>query len=496
MHWRNSSQHRERCDHTPARCVTGGGAGRHAKPLTHSRRARSTMARIPLLANFTAHDVLCYRRGQAISARQFIADAAALAALLPAGTHVLNVCTDRYRFAVGFAACLIAGKISLLPPSQVPEVIRQLRAFAPDACYLTDEADTDIDLPGLHYPESSARPDLHWQVPVFDAARRVAYFFTSGSTGTSVPHAKTWGALTAAVAVEAQRISMLTGRPGTVVATVPPQHLFGFESSLLLGLQSGQALCAERPFYPADIAMTLASVPSPRMLVSTPVHLRALVAAGIALPALDLVLCSTAPLESALAVHVEQRLAAPLLEIYGSTETGQIACRRTATSAEWQLWPEVSLSVRDGHTWAAGGHVGAAVPLGDVVEILPENRFLLLGRTLDLVNIAGKRSSLSYLNHQLTAIPGVVDAFFYWPQDAANCSATGVRRLAALAVAPGLTAEEIVHALRMRVDPVFLPRPLRLVEHIPRTASGKLPLATLQSLTQQTARGARASGAT
>ena len=39
----------------------------------------------------------------------------------------------------------------------------------------------------------------------------------------------------------------------TLVATVPAQHMFGFESSVLLALHSGAAFDAGRPFYPADV---------------------------------------------------------------------------------------------------------------------------------------------------------------------------------------------------------------------------------------------------
>jgi hypothetical protein len=40
----------------------------------------------------------------------------------------------------------------------------------------------------------------------------------------------------------------------------------------------------------------------------------------------------------------------------------------------------------------------------------PTAASLLHGRHADLINIAGKRTSLAYLNHQITAIPGVADA--------------------------------------------------------------------------------------
>jgi acyl-coenzyme A synthetase/AMP-(fatty) acid ligase len=53
--------------------------------------------------------------------------------------------------------------------------------------------------------------------------------------------------------------------------------------------------------------------------------------------------------------------------------------------------------------------------------------------------------------------------------------ANGVRRLAALVVAPALDEARILAILREGIDPVFLPRPLRRVAALPRNATGKLP---------------------
>ena len=87
------------------------------------------------------------------------------------------------------------------------------------------------------------------------------------------------------------------------------------------------------PFYPADICAALAQLPRPRVLVTTPIHLRTLLAADVELPPLDLIVSATAPLSPQLALDAERRFAARLLEIYGSTETGQIAMRRTVEDA-------------------------------------------------------------------------------------------------------------------------------------------------------------------
>jgi acyl-coenzyme A synthetase/AMP-(fatty) acid ligase len=60
--------------------------------------------------------------------------------------------------------------------------------------------------------------------------------------------------------------------------------------------------------------------------------------------------------------------------------------------------------------------------------------------------------------------------------------ADGVTRLMACVVAPGMTVAELTRALRPLIDPVFLPRPLLLVEALPRNATGKLPRPALQAL--------------
>ena len=151
--------------------------------------------------------------------------------------------------------------------------------------------------------------------------------------------------------------------------------MYGFESSVLLALQSGNAFAAERPFYPADIAAAVAAVPQPRVLVTTPVHLRTLLSSEVEFPAIDLVVSATAPLTQALACEVEAKYHTALLEIYGSTETGQIAMRRSAETAAWRLWPGVTLRIEGDRILAQGGHVEQVTALCDVIELKGEDQF-------------------------------------------------------------------------------------------------------------------------
>jgi acyl-coenzyme A synthetase/AMP-(fatty) acid ligase len=448
------------------------------------------MNNLALITHASAESVLAWSDAQPITASQFLADARRLAAALPAGRHVLNAAADRYRFAVGLAAALLSGKVSLLPPTLTPEMVRQVKLFAPDVFCLADQPQC-FDLPQLAWsdampgrPGASDRRAATYEVPQIAAAQLAAIVFTSGSTGSPVAHRKTWGGLVGSVRAEAARLGLLDGRCHSIVATVAPQHMYGFESSVLLALQSGGALTASHPFYPADICAAVGASAHPCMLVTTPVHLKALLASGLELPAPDLVLSATAPLPQQLALAVEARMRAPLLEIYGSTETGQIASRRTTQGAQWSLFPGVALSTADGVAWASGGHVEQPTPLADQLQLLTPSSFLLHGRTADLVNIAGKRSSLGYLDHQLNAVPGVIDGAFFMPDDA-DAGDEAVTRLMAFVVAPGMQPAALLAALRERVDALFLPRPIVLLDRLPRNSTGKLPREALRALAQE-----------
>ena len=448
------------------------------------------MTRFPLITHSRAQDVLAWRHRKPISAEAFLTDVRRLAAALPAGRHVLNACDDRYRFAAGLAAALLADKISLLPPTLTPEMVRQVKQFAPDVFCLADQPQS-IDLPQVAWSDAvragaSATADapIGYAIPQLPAAQTAAIVFTSGSTGAPVAHRKSWGGLVQSVRAEAARLGLQDGRRYSIVATVAPQHMYGFESTVLIALQSGAALTAAHPFYPADICAELAAATRPCMLVTTPIHLKALLASGLDIPPLDLVLSATAPLSPQLALAVETRLKVTVLEIYGSTETGQIASRRTTGTAEWTLFSGITLNPAQGGMWASGGHVEQATPLADELELVTAERFLLHGRTADLINIAGKRSSLGYLNHQLNAVPGVIDGAFFMPDEdpADHCNVT---RLMAFVVAPGMQAAALLAALRERIDAIFIPRPIVLLDALPRNSTGKLPRDTLLALAQE-----------
>jgi len=389
-----------------------------------------------------------WHHGAAVSAQAFEAAASALSARLPRKPYVVNLCEDRYAFTVAFAASLMAGQTTLLPPSRAPQAVRD-SCEGHDAYTLTDEE----VLVG-----STEKAKLF----SVDPKHVAAVVFTSGSTGRPVPHAKTWGSLVAGARALATRIQA----QGTIIGTVPPQHMFGLEATVMLPWQNGLAMHSGRPLLPADLAAALAEAGAPRWLMTSPLHLRACVAARQALPGLAGVLSSTMPLDVALAQEAERLWNAPVFEIYGSSEAGMIATRRTALDATWELCPGVALTEHHGEFSVQGGHILEPQRIADELRVRDERRFTLHGRKASLVKIAGKRTSIEALNAALLRVDGVQDGVFYLRD--------GAERLGALVVAPGVGPRALRAALRRQIDPAFLPRPLHFVAALPRSENGKL----------------------
>jgi len=97
-------------------------------------------AALPLLADGDLQRTLILERGETIDAARFIAQAQALAARLPAASHAVNLCEDRYEFLVAFCAVILAGQTNLLPASRAPQAIADVLHAYPASYALGDRA--------------------------------------------------------------------------------------------------------------------------------------------------------------------------------------------------------------------------------------------------------------------------------------------------------------------------------------------------------------------
>jgi acyl-coenzyme A synthetase/AMP-(fatty) acid ligase len=410
-------------------------------------------------------EVIFHRGREPVTAARFLAEAAALAARLPGAGPVLNLCADRYLALLGFAAALSRGRTTLLSADRTPARLAELARLHGAGCALAEGA-PPLPLPVL---DPATAPGAAAPNPTVPAAMVAAIAFTSGSTGEPRAHPKPWGALVAGARAAAARFAVPPG--ASVVGTIPAQHMYGFETTLMLPLHGAGAGHAGAVFYPSDIAEALAGLPAPRLLVTTPLQIRALLRSGLALPGLAGVISATAPLGTDLAAEAEAAWGAPLHEIYGATEAGSVASRRTIAEETWLPYPGMRFAIAEDGAAVTVPGLPEPVPLADVLEAAPDGRFRLLGRRGDMVKLAGKRASLAGLTSLLTAIEGVADGAFVAPED---LDRNPQARLAAVVVAPGLSAQAVVSALRERVEPAFLPRPVVMAASLPRDAVGKL----------------------
>lgn len=398
----------------------------------------------------------------------FIQQAAQIGAQLPKEGYVLNVCSDRYEFALGLVAAWMVGIPTLLPSDQGRGQLAELSRNYPS---LHQIGNLELN----YYRQCNPARNAHFEGFDQKLNQSIVIPFTSGTTGNPVPHPKSLSSLMGSAALIDHQLGGVKGV--RMVATVPPQHMYGLELTILLPLFKGAILDWRRPFFPGDILSALDEGPGPVALVTTPLHLRALLSLPDPdLPKVSFIVSATAPLPLELAREAEARFSAPLHEVYGCTELGSIAGRRPAISEAWNWYSGVRCTAESEGYGVTAAHVDTPARLSDQLEILQDGSFLLKGRNADLVNIAGKRSSIRALERAALGIEGVRDVAFIQGDELNG----GVGRLSALVVLdPTVSLASVKAALRRDLDPAFVPRTLIEVSSLPRNAVGKLPRARL-----------------
>ncbi len=405
------------------------------------------------------------------------------------GTALCNLCTTRRGFMVTWLAALHGHRMQILPPSSGRSELNALLEAAGAVTLVTDDAALVAETwPGntrclLLDPDaasSAAAPDDFVWTP--DCRIDHVTLHTSGSTGAPVPHAKNLRHLMRGAA--SLRALLDTVMPPdrdarlTLVSSVPSQHMFGFESSVMLPLMSDALLWEGQPLLPADVADAFAEIAAPGIWLTTPVHISALVRTGESIDNCGGILSSTMQLSPALAARAEALANAPVIEVYGSTETGLLASRRPSRSTAWQPAAGVQIEATPTGIEVRGTHFRSPQTLLDRIESHPDG-FELLGRGEDLVKVAGRRASLAGLNQLLADHPGIDDASFLHPRTGDHSG-----RMVLFYVGTSVSRNDLLTWLRGRIDPAFLPRAVYRVAEIPRSPNGKLRYSELARLYQ------------
>ena len=260
-----------------------------------------------------------------VTYRQVAAMAAALRpALAETRAPVCLVSENRAVSAAAMIAALYAGRPLILPHEASAAAVEQMRRRID---FSSAVVDGDRPLPAgvepLHADAAaadglSADPPTALPAPDTEWVR----LFTGGSTGRPQIWSKTVANLLGEAAYQAENFQY--SAEDRIVATVPVYHIYGILYSLLAPLIAAASVSAQTPSYPREIAAACRTCRA-TVLVSVPVHYRAMRETGAVCPGLRVAFSSAGPLDAADADAFFEKSGSGVNEIYGSTETGGIA---------------------------------------------------------------------------------------------------------------------------------------------------------------------------
>ena len=275
-----------------------------------------------------------------------------------------------------------------------------------------------------------------------------------------------------------------------ILSTVNSNHIYGLLYTVLTPLAASASVAAEAPAFHAEIREAGRRVGA-TILVSVPVHYRALHGHPCDLPALRLAFSSAGTLAEEDALDFSARSGAPIAEIYGSTETGGIAARvRRAGERDFQAFPEVEVRIEEERLGVRSAYLSPELPrdadgfyrTSDRARTTPEGRFELLGRVDGVIKVGGKRVDLEAVRQALAGLPGVRDAAVI----ALPVGRGREHQIVAVVASDDARAVDLGHAGLGSLPPHARPRSVRVLPSIPLTSAGKYDRTAIAALFQRT----------
>lgn len=400
-----------------------------------------------------------------------------------------------------FLACVLAlrrsGAVVLLldtsgPASSVKRTARALGAQALLGC--TDPVPTSA--------RSCRFEPLAPDVPAPLLGPKVAFLkTTSGSTGRPRGVAFSSDAMLADEEALAETMGIV--ERDRIVAAVPLSHSYGFASAALPTLVRGTALVLPDQSGPLS-PVAAAREASATVFPTAPAYLGALL--RMSRPpswpdSLRLVISAGAPLPPETAARFRERTGRRVHVFYGASECGGICYDREGGAGERGTVgtpvagvrvtlepqgpdPESGLVVV---TSAAAGEGYLPEPDGERlgggrfrandVGAFRNGELQLLRRADSVINVKGKKVDPAEIEATISALHGVEEVVAVGIPDPRTGAST-VRVV--IACRPGrLTREEVLRYCRSELAEHKVPRSIRLVPEIPRTARGKIDRGTL-----------------
>jgi len=315
-------------------------------------------------------------------------------------------------------------------------------------------------------------------VETFNDIDFAAMFFTSGSTGFPT------GAFKSRENIETDMEALLLEFGNfhiqKVVATVPFIHIYGFLAALLLPLKLNVDLLFKEYFLPHDL---LESAKPHHLIVTTPLYIKSLLRLGeVKDLSQTIFISSTGPLPAEIAKEFTDTFNTTLIQIFGSTECGSIAFKKQDDTF-WSPFHGVEVSLNaegllhvsspfiSKTLWQEGlVQTGGEIQSFDYAT-LENGKFQLIGRSNNIIKIAGKRYSTAQIEEILEAMEGIGKALVHVKHN--NAELKDERLLIFLETTRPITAKEIQSAIKHTLGKINLPIELKVVDKISTTLMGK-----------------------
>ena len=381
---------------------------------------------------------------------------------------------DKPHLLAALLASLAGAPHFILPHAFHPQVLRDLREAKPFRLILTD---SDVEPPkgATVIRLEDCRPGDRPLRLVRPPDQPFVSLFTGGSTGKS----RIWSKTAANLFGEAFYIAhtLGVGNRDCLLSTVPPQHIYGLLYSVLLPFVAQARVLCRTCTFPREILDALEKEKA-TVLVSVPIHYRALRSGDLRPFSLRLAFSSAAPLDPGDAVSFLEKTGVAVTEIYGSTETGGVATRADGgKQGFWTPYACIEWKILSERLCVRSDFISPDLPrdaegyfiTSDRVSQVEGNLFRFLGRADHIVKIAGKRVDLEEIRERIRRIPGVTDAFI----TVLPPNRTQRAEIAAL-VATDLPARDLRAAIRSLEGSHGRPRRIRTVRAIPTLPNGKI----------------------
>lgn len=245
-------------------------------------------------------------------------------------------------------------------------------------------------------------------------------YFTSGSTGFPIGALKTKENIISEIEVLSSLLKKYEIK--RVIVTVPFIHFYGSLMGIFYPLFNDIDIILKEHFLPNDL---LDIIDENSLIVTTPLYIKSLnrISSSKNLSK-SIFISSTAPLLSDDAKEFHEKFNSNILQIFGSTETGGIAYKFNDETF-WTPLEKVSTTLNENNELKVKSdfisnvvfekefkQTNQEIQTFDYVEFV-DNRFKLIGRSSQILKIAGKRYSTIQIENILEKIEGIERAVVF-----------------------------------------------------------------------------------